>query len=344
MDAAVQPLADRGRLHDGDVHGGARHLDRQRRAAPHRRQPLGQQRSVDVGADQLPRLQRDRAAGHRLAEQPLRTQALPAGVHRDLHALPGGLLALLMVRAVVEDPPYVRDAPRTSIDYVGFGLMALWLATLQIVLDKGQEVDWFSAPWITWFSLVSVVSLVAFIVWELRSAAPIVDLRVLSNRNFAVGTALMGVMGAVLYASTALLPLFLQTLLGYPALDSGLAVSPRGIGAMLAMAVVGRLIGVIDTRALLTFGFVLLGISAFLLGHINLDIGMVAIVWPNVVTGLALGFLFVPLTAAAVGTLEPRQMGNATGLFNLMRNLGGSVGISMATTLIARKAQGHQAI
>ena len=258
--------------------------------------------------------------------------------------LPIGLLALLMVRAVVEDPPYVRDAPRTSIDYVGFGLMALWLATLQIVLDKGQEVDWFSAPWITWFSLVSVVSLVAFIVWELRSAAPIVDLRVLSNRNFAVGTALMGVMGAVLYASTALLPLFLQTLLGYPALDSGLAVSPRGIGAMLAMAVVGRLIGVIDTRALLAFGFVLLGISAFLLGHINLDIGMVAIVWPNVVTGVALGFLFVPLTAAAVGTLEPRQMGNATGLFNLMRNLGGSVGISMATTLIARKAQVHQAM
>jgi DHA2 family multidrug resistance protein len=258
--------------------------------------------------------------------------------------VPIGLLALLMVKAVVEDPPYVRNAPRTSIDYVGFGLMALWLATLQIVLDKGQEVDWFSTPWVTWFCLVSVGALVAFVVWELRSPAPIVDLRVFRNRNFAVGTALIAVVGAVLYGMTALLPLFLQTLMGYPALNSGLAVSPRGIGALLAMALVGRLVGVIDTRALLAFGFGILSVSAFMLGRINLDIGMVSIVWPNIVNGVALGFLFVPLTASAVGTLEPRQMGNATGLFNLMRNLGGSIGISMVTTLIARKAQVHQAM
>jgi DHA2 family multidrug resistance protein len=258
--------------------------------------------------------------------------------------LPMGILALLMVKAVVEDPPYVTNAPRTSIDSVGFSLMALWLATLQIVLDKGQEADWFSTPWITWFSVISVAALVAFVVWELRASAPLVDLRVFANANFAVGTALIAVVGVVLYGMTALLPLFLQTLMAYPALQSGLAVSPRGFGAILAMALVGRLIGLIDTRVLLTLGFTLLATSAFLLGHVNLDIGITSVIWPNVVNGAALGFLFVPLTAVAMGALKPAQMGNATGLFNLMRNLGGSVGISLVTTLVARKAQVHQAM
>jgi MFS transporter, DHA2 family, multidrug resistance protein len=191
-------------------------------------------------------------------------------------------------------------------------------------------------------AVLCAAGLIAFIVWEMRTADPIVNLRVLANRNFAVGTLLIAVMGLVLYGTTALLPLFLQTLLGYPALQSGLAVSPRGFGSILAMVIVGRLVGVLDTRVLLTVGFGLLALSGFLLGSINLTIGMASVVWPTILNGIALGFLFVPLATVSMGTLPPEQIGNGAGVFNLMRNLGGGVGISLVTTWLARHSQAHQ--
>ncbi len=258
--------------------------------------------------------------------------------------LPVGILAMMMVQAFVEDPPYLRRTIRGAIDYVGFGLLTVWLATLQIILDKGQEADWFAATWIRVFAAISVVSFLAFVAWEVQTADPIVNLRVLTNRNFAVGTLLITIVGIVLYGTTALLPLFLQTLMGYPALQSGLATSPRGFGAIFAMLVVGRLVGVLDTRVLLTFGFGLLALSGFLLGHINLDIGMASVIWPNFLNGFATATLFVSLATVAMGTLRPEQIGNATGIFNLMRNLGGGVGISLVTTWLARQAQVHQAM
>jgi MFS transporter, DHA2 family, multidrug resistance protein len=256
--------------------------------------------------------------------------------------IPVGILAVLMSQAFVEDPPYIKNVKRSSIDYIGFGFMALWLATLQIMLDKGQDEDWFSSPLIVWLAVISAVSFAAFIIWELRVKEPIVNLRVLKNRNFAVGTALIAVVGIVLYGTTALLPLFLQNLLGYSALQSGLAVSPRGIGSMLAMILVARLIGLIDTRWLIGFGFGILGLSVIWLGGINLNIAPTTILWPIIISGLAMGFIFVPLSTTAVGTLRNEEMGNATGLYNLMRNIGGSIGISAVTTMLARGAQTHQ--
>src|SRR5213082_24013 len=157
--------------------------------------------------------------------------------------VPVGALAVFMTNAFVEDPPYIKNQRPGRIDYIGFGLMAVGLATLQLVLDKGQEEDWFSSSLITWATVFAVVALVAFVVWELRSKEPIVNLRILKNRNFAVGTLLITLMGVVLYGSIALLPLFLQTLMGYPATASGMAVSPRGFGSILSMLVVGRLVG-----------------------------------------------------------------------------------------------------
>jgi MFS transporter, DHA2 family, multidrug resistance protein len=257
--------------------------------------------------------------------------------------IPVGALAIFMANTFIEDPPYVKNAKIGRIDYVGFGLMAVWLASLQIVLDKGQQEDWFATPWIVWFTVVSIVTFVAFVVWELTTEDPIVDLRVLKNRNFAVGTALIGVVGVVLFASVSMLPLFLQTLMGYSALASGLASSPRGFGSILAIIVVGRLIGKIDERFLIGLGMGVLAFSSFMLGNLTLDIGMGSVVVPNVVYGVALGFLFVPLSTAAMGTLSNEQMGNATGIYNLMRNIGGSVGISLVTTMLARSAQTHQA-
>ena len=261
--------------------------------------------------------------------------------------IPFGVLAVVLSQLFLEDPPYLRAAREKSrgrIDYIGFGAMALWLATLQVILDRGQQDDWFNAPWLRWASLICLASMVWFIVWELRSAHPLVNLRVLANRNFAVGTLLITIVGVVLYSTTALLPLFLQGLMGYPALNSGMAVSPRGLGALIAMLVVGRLVGKIDTRVLITFGFGLLAYSTWQFAKINLDIATVSVTWPNILSGVAMGFVFVPLTVITMGELSNEQMGNATGIFNLMRNVGGSIGISLATTLVARGGQIHQAL
>jgi DHA2 family multidrug resistance protein len=261
--------------------------------------------------------------------------------------IPFGVLAVLLCQAFLEDPPYLRAGHVRRgghVDYIGFGVMALWLATLQVILDRGQQDDWFNATWLCWASLLSLVSMIAFFSWELRLRHPLVDLRVLGNRNFAVGTLLMTIVGVVLYSTTALLPLFLQGLMNYPALNSGMAISPRGLGAIIALTVVGRLVGKVDTRLLMGFGFCLLAYATWMLGDINLQISMSSIVWPIILSGLSMGFIFVPLTTTAMGDLPNEQMGNAAGIYNLMRNIGGSIGISIATTMVARGAQVHQAL
>jgi len=256
--------------------------------------------------------------------------------------LPVGVLALFMTQMFVEDPPYLRRF-RGTIDYLGFSLMAVWLGTLQLLLDKGQESDWFSAGWICWVAAISALCFVCFIAREFIIREPIVHLRVLGDRNFSVGTVITGLYGSVLYGVTAMLPLFLQTLLGYPALKSGLAVSPRGIGSMLSMVIVGTLVNYVDGRLLLAFGFGILGFSALLLSHVNLQISMVSVVLPNLINGFATGFIFVPLTTMTMGKLPKEEIGNAAGIYNLMRNIGGSVGIASVTTFLVRGSQVHQA-
>lgn len=257
--------------------------------------------------------------------------------------LPVGALAVVMANLFVEDPPYMRNRRPGRIDYIGFGLMALGLAALQLVLDMGQREDWFHSTWIVWATVITVIALAAFVVWELTTDEPIVNLRVFTNRNFAVGTLLISSVGIVLYGSIALLPLFLQTLLGYPAVQSGMAVSPRGFGSIASMLIVGRLIGKVDSRFLIMFGFGVLAWSTWMLAGLNLDIATRNVVWPNIISGFAMGFIFVPLTTTTMGTLTNEQMANASGLYNLMRNTGGSIGIALVTTLLARGAQVHQA-
>jgi DHA2 family multidrug resistance protein len=256
--------------------------------------------------------------------------------------LPIGVLALFMVNLFVEDPPYLRKAFRGAIDYLGFGLMALWLGALQLLLDKGQEMDWFATPWIRWTAAISLLALVGFIFRELTDRDPIVQLRVLMDRNFSVGTLITGIYGFVLYGATAMLPLFLQTIMGYSALQSGLTVSPRGIGAMASMMVVGVLVRYFDGRLLMAFGFALLGYSTWMLSNISLDIGMASVIIPNLINGSAMGFIFVPLTTMTLSRLRKEEMGNATGIYNLMRNIGGSIGIATVTTLLVRGSKAHQ--
>jgi DHA2 family multidrug resistance protein len=247
-----------------------------------------------------------------------------------------------MVNMFIEDPPYIKQKFRGTIDYLGFGLMAIWLGTLQLLLDKGQEADWFEANWIRWITAASVVALFGFVARELIHRDPIVQLHVLGNRNFAVGTLITGLYGFVLYGVTAILPLFLQTLMGYPALDSGLAVSPRGIGSMLSMVVAGILARYVDGRVLMTCGFAIFGLSTLMLSNVNLGISMKSVAVPNLINGFAGGFVFVPLTIMAMGRLRKEEIGNASGIYNLVRNIGGSIGIACVTTLLMRRSQAHQ--
>jgi DHA2 family multidrug resistance protein len=255
-----------------------------------------------------------------------------------------GLLGFCMVRRLIFDPGYVRSARPGRIDALGFGLLTVWLGTMQTVLDKGQDADWFGSTWIRWFSLVSAAAFIGFVVWELRTREPIAALRVFKDRNFGVGTVLISVAAVLAYGPMTLLPLFLQGLMGYTSLQSGITQMSRGLGSVLAMPVVGYIIGKLDDRKTIGVGFFVTGLSAMMLGSLNLFFAPQQIFWPNFLQGVGISLCMVPLMTVAMGTLSNEQMGNATGLFALARNLAASIGISMVTTVATRAAQTHQAI
>jgi DHA2 family multidrug resistance protein len=255
--------------------------------------------------------------------------------------IPVGIASLVMTKMYIFDPPYLRQESR-RVDYWGIGMLAVGIGALQIVLDKGQEDDWFSALWIRWFSLISVISLVTFIIWELRERSPIVNLRVLTNRNFFLGFVIITLIGVLSYSPLTLLPLFQQNLLGYTALQSGLAQYPRGIGSLIVLPLVGFLSSRVDNRKIIVAGIILTAASSLMLGNLNLEVAKSNFNLANLLQGAGVATAFVPLATTAMGLLRNEQMGNAAGLFNLMRNLGGSIGISMVTTMLARGAQAHQ--
>jgi len=257
--------------------------------------------------------------------------------------IPIGVLAVSMIMRYVHDPDYIRNAKPGRIDGIGLGLLALWLGALQIILDKGQEDDWFSATWIRWTAVVLLAALVAFLFRELTIRAPLVDLKIFRDRNFALGCLLIGLFGGVIYGVVTLLPLFYQTLLGYSASAAGWAVSPRGIGAICIMPIIGVLTGKIDNRWLIVAGFAVFGLTSIWMGGLTLEIGPYSLLWPIIISGVGSGMVFVPLSTISMGTLPNEQIGNASGLFNLMRNVGGGIGISVVNTLVARHAQVHRA-
>jgi MFS transporter, DHA2 family, multidrug resistance protein len=244
----------------------------------------------------------------------------------------------MMTRRFVFDPVYLRNGS-ARIDYLGIGLLALWVAALHLVLDLGQEGDWFSSPVITMLVIVSGCGVIAFLVREWIAKDPVVDLRVFRMRSCSVGVFMMTTLGFVLYGSLVLLPIMLQTLFGYPSLAAGMAMAPRGMGSLLAMPTVGFIVGRMDPRRLVAGGLVLGALSLFWLGHLNLNAGYWDIFWPQFLQGIALAGLFVPLTTISMDMIPRERMGNATSLFNLMRNLGGSVGIATTGSLLARKQQ-----
>jgi len=256
--------------------------------------------------------------------------------------IPVGIFAIFMILRYVEDPPYIKNAKPGRLDGIGLGLLAVWLGCLQIILDKGQEDDWFGATWIRWTSVVLLVGLVAFLIREFSHDKPLVDLRVFRHRNFALGCLLIGIFGAALYGLVTLLPLFYQELLGYTAFAAGWAVSPRGIGAILAMPIIGILTAKIDNRWLICTGFLLFAISGLWFGEAYLGISQWTFLWAIIISGFGSGCIFVPLSAVAVARLPNEEIGNASGLYNLMRNIGASIGISVVNTIVARHEQLHR--
>jgi MFS transporter, DHA2 family, multidrug resistance protein len=254
--------------------------------------------------------------------------------------VPIGIASLVMTRMFVFDPAYIKRAS-SKVDYWGIGMLAVGIGMLQVVLDKGQEKDWFGTSWITAAAVVAAVAVVAFILHELRAADPVVNLRVFKNRTYSTGVFLMSMLGVGLYGTTVLIPLVLQTLLGYPALRAGIAMAPRGLGSFIAMPVVGLIMAKFDPRRLLTLGMLVCAATLWQFSGLNLQAGYWDYFWPQFEMGLALGLVFVPLTTITMGPIPKETMGNATSLFNLVRNLGGSIGISAVNTVQIRREQAN---
>ena len=258
--------------------------------------------------------------------------------------IPVGILSLLLTSRLIQDPPYFkrRKLSETHIDYIGLGLVALGLGTLQVVLDKGQREDWFESNFIVVLTAISAAALIWVVIWEWYHKDPIIDLHLFKQRTFATANFLMFMLGFALLGSTLLLPLFMQTLLGYTAESSGLALMPGGFTIMLCMPLVGFLLSRYSPRWLMLFGLSMLSFSLFHMTTFDLTVDFHTVAMARVYQALGLAFLFVPINTAAYSGL-PRDKNNAaSGLMNLARNIGGSVGISFVTTGLARRAQIHQ--
>lgn len=259
--------------------------------------------------------------------------------------LPVGILAFLLITRLVQDPPYLV-ARRTSglkLDYIGVALLVLGIGALQVMLDKGQEDDWFASHFISTLAVVAVICLVSLVVWEWRRRDPIVDVRLFRNANFAAANFLMFMAGVVLFASLVMLPQFLQELLGYSATTAGIVLSTSGLVLLIEMPLVGQLTSFVPARYLVAFGWALIAIGMYYtVGHLDLLISSEHAQWLRVAQAGSLGFVFVPLSLAAYVGLPPEKSNNIAAMLNFMRNLGSAVGTSMVTTLIAQRSQVHQ--
>jgi len=261
--------------------------------------------------------------------------------------IPVGVISLVLTLFLVFDPPYlVRKSLREGarIDYIGIGLLSVGLGFLQVVLDKGEREDWFGSNFIIGCAVVAVVGLLGAFLWELSQKDPAVDFHLLKERNFLIATMTMFMLGVVLYGSTALLPIFLQTLLGYTALLSGLVLSPGGILVVILLPVVGKLLTHIESRWLVVFGLAVLSLSLFHMATFNLEVDFRTAMTARIYQSAGMAFLFVPINVMAFYFIPKEKINNATGIINLARNIGGSVGIAGVVTMLARRTQFHQAV
>lgn len=256
--------------------------------------------------------------------------------------IPVGIMCVILARKLIEDPPYAKKQDNVKMDTLGFYLLIGWLTCMQIVLDKGNDADWFGSTWICWMTFFTVLFAVSFFIVQAKKKDSLIDISVFRDRNFFFGTLVQIVMMGVLLASLAILPQFLQGLMGYDAFLSGLAMMPRGVGAMMTIIFIGTVGAKINPKFLVLVGLTLLSASGFMLCNLNLHIATVNIAIPNFVMGIGMAMCMIPIITLSTMTLTQKQMTNASGVQNLLKNLGGAIGTSIVTTLISRKAQAHQ--
>jgi DHA2 family multidrug resistance protein len=259
--------------------------------------------------------------------------------------IPVGIITWLLVRRFVEDPPYLQKLKKAGmkLDYVGIALLTLGVGALQILLDKGQEDDWFGSRFITTLIITSAVCLISLVVWEWFAKTPIIDVRMFKSFNFASASLMMFMLGILLFSALVLMPQFLQTLLGYTSQLAGFALSVGGFVLLMEMPIMGQLTTKIQARRLIGFGWLALSIAMFYsTKRIDLEMSFSAATWLRITQVIGLGFLFVPITLVAYVGVAPEKNNSVAGIVNFMRNMGSSVGTSLVTTLIARRSQFHQ--
>jgi DHA2 family multidrug resistance protein len=254
--------------------------------------------------------------------------------------LPVGVISVLMIKAYVKDPPYIRRSS-APVDSWGLATLVLWVAALQIMLDKGQEEDWFDSRFIVVLAVAFAMGLLAWVTRELTTRDPVADLRAFRQAPFAAGTAAMAISSLVMYGSQVTISIWLQTLLGYPSVQAGLAMVALGLGAALSMPVASSLVSRFDPRKVFVCGILTFSFSFYRLMGFNLSVGYWDVFWAEFIQGASMGLVFVPLMVLTMAFTPKERMGNATGLFNMMRNIGGGVGISMVATMLARMGQEH---
>ena len=250
--------------------------------------------------------------------------------------IPIGIVAFLMTLAFIPNPKFIEKA-KGGIDFIGLGLLTAGLASLQFVLEQGERDDWFQSQTIILLTVISVVSLVTFVLKALRDKHPVVDLTVFKFRSFSVGSFLGIIMGFGLFGTALVLPLFFQSILGMTAFDTGMALMPGAIATAISMLIIGRLLNYIDGRWSIVFGTLVFAWSSWLLGGLSVQAGYWDVFWPRVIQGFALGFLFVPLTTISLSDVPRAELANATGVFTLLRQLGGSLGIAILTTMLTHQ-------
>jgi len=250
--------------------------------------------------------------------------------------LPVGALAVIGTAIFLHESDTDK---RRRFDFFGFLLLSLAIGSLQLGLDRGESLDWFTSPVIVTSFVLSALALYMFIVHIFTAERPFIEPGLFRDRNFATGLFLMLSLGVMLFSSLALMPPFLQNLLGFPVITAGLVIGPRGVGTMFAMMLVGRLIGRVDARWLLLLGFALVVTSLYIMTGFSLEEPIWPIIYSGVIQGVGIGFLFVPLSTVAFSTLEPRYRNEGTAMFSLIRNIGSSIGISIVVTVLAREAQ-----
>ena len=255
--------------------------------------------------------------------------------------IPTGVIAVIMAKFFVFDPSYIKKKV-ANIDYIGLGLLVVGMGALQVVLDKGQREDWFSSPFIVIFSATAILALIFLVYYELHHDHPILHLRLFKDKSFAAGNFLMFMFGFCLYSTITLIALLLQTLMGYDATLAGMVLAPGGIATLLMMPIVGMALKKYDGRKLVFLGLIIGSTALYHMSRFTLDASFWTFVWPRVTLGVGLAMIFVPLNTLTFASIAKEEMGNATGFFNLLRNMGGGIGIGISATILQRYSQFYQ--